>query len=87
MLSWLSDHLTDSLMVLLVFLQFLLLWKQYSLSKVLAAAAMDGSLKKVDRYLEAVEKRTIESVMPWLGCLVVLALLVGLGVWIGSFFK
>lgn len=87
MLSWLSDHLTDSLMVLLVFLQFLLLWKQYSLSKVLAAAALDGSLKKVDRYLEVVEGQDGESVVPWLGCLVVLALLVGLGVWVWSFFK
>lgn len=87
MLSWLSDHLTDSLMVLLVFLQFLLLWKQYSLSKVLAAAALDGSLKKVDRYLEAVEKQNRESVVQWLGCLVVLALLVGLGVWLWSCFK
>lgn len=85
--SWLSDNLTDVLMLILLFFQYRLLRKQYNLSKVMTAAAMDGSLKKVDRYLEVVEGQDGESVVPWLGCLFVLAVLVSVGVWVWSFFK
>ena len=85
--SWLSDNLTDVLTLVLLFFQYRLLRKQCDLSKVMTAAAMDGSLKKVDRYLEAVEKQNRESAVPWLGCLFVLAVLVSVGVWVWSFFK
>lgn len=82
-LSWLNDH-ADLLMVLVLFFQCWLLWRQFLLSEALTIKTMNYTTDKLENRMSKLAWRNFWSLVKYL---IIIAALIGLGVWIGSFFK